>query len=82
MTVFCTLSREQASLYLAVAKEAEEALENADGIQRKGIVLATLTKLKQVCNHPAHFLGDGSAITGRQETGTPHGNAGGDPRRG
>lgn len=65
MDVYCTLTKEQASLYLAVTKEAEAALEDADGIQRKGIVLATLMKLKQVCNHPAQFLGDGSAIPGR-----------------
>ena len=65
MPVYCPLTKEQASLYLAVTKEAEEALEDADGIQRKGLVFATLMKLKQVCNHPAQFLGDGSAIHGR-----------------
>ena len=42
-----------------------KALEPAEGIQRKGIVLATLSKLKQVCNHPAQFLGDNSPIPGR-----------------
>ena len=63
--VFCTLTREQASLYTAVLKEAEDALEAADGIQRKGVILGTLSKLKQVCNHPAQFLGDNSAIPGR-----------------
>ncbi len=63
--VFCTLTREQASLYAAVLKEAEQALESAEGIQRKGVVLATLSKLKQVCNHPAQFLGDNSPIAGR-----------------
>ncbi|MDW7709496.1 MAG: DEAD/DEAH box helicase [Deferrisomatales bacterium] len=65
MKVFCTLTREQASLYAAVVDEAGRALEEAEGIQRKGIVLATLMKLKQVCNHPAQFLGDNSAIPGR-----------------
>jgi SNF2 family DNA or RNA helicase len=65
MKVFCTLTKEQASLYAAVVKEAARALESAEGIQRKGLVLATLTKLKQVCNHPAQFLGDNSAIPGR-----------------
>ncbi len=65
MKVFCTLTREQASLYAAVVDEAGRALEEAEGIQRKGLVLATLTKLKQVCNHPAQFLGDNSAIPGR-----------------
>ncbi|MDP2955378.1 MAG: DEAD/DEAH box helicase [Longimicrobiales bacterium] len=65
MKVFCGLTREQASLYRAVAKEAEDALADAEGIQRKGLVLATISKLKQVCNHPAHLLGDGSAVAGR-----------------
>jgi SNF2 family DNA or RNA helicase len=65
MKVFCTLTKEQASLYEAVVKETMEGLDETEGIQRKGIVLATLLKLKQVCNHPAHFLGDSSPIPGR-----------------
>jgi SNF2 family DNA or RNA helicase len=65
MKVFCTLTKEQASLYQAVVKEAERGIETAEGIQRRGIILATLSKLKQVCNHPAHFLGDNSAVPGR-----------------
>jgi SNF2 family DNA or RNA helicase len=65
MKVFCTLTKEQASLYAAVVKDTSDALEKAQGIQRKGLVLATLSKLKQVCNHPAQFLGDNSAIAGR-----------------
>ena len=65
MPVYCPLTKEQASLYLAVVKEAEKELEEVEGIQRKGMILATLTRLKQVCNHPAHFLGDGSALAGR-----------------
>ena len=65
MKVFCTLTREQASLYAAVVKDAEEQLESAEGISRKGLVLATLSKLKQVCNHPAQFLKDNSAIPER-----------------
>lgn len=65
MKVFCTLTREQASLYAAVVKDVEEALDSAEGIQRKGIVLATLSKLKQVCNHPAQFLKDNSEVAGR-----------------
>jgi SNF2 family DNA or RNA helicase len=65
MKVFCTLTKEQASLYAAVVREAEKALDTAEGIQRKGAILATLSKLKQVCNHPAQFLGDNSSIPGR-----------------
>jgi SNF2 family DNA or RNA helicase len=66
MKVYCNLTREQASLYAAVVEDANRALEKTDeGIQRKGLILATLSKLKQVCNHPAQFLGDNSAIAGR-----------------
>jgi SNF2 family DNA or RNA helicase len=65
MKVFCTLTKEQASLYAAVVEEASKELDGTEGIQRKGVVLATLSKLKQVCNHPAQFLGDNSAIPGR-----------------
>ena len=63
---FCTLTREQASLYAAVLEELEESLgEGTEGMARKGLVLATLTRLKQVCNHPAQFLDDGSSVAGR-----------------
>jgi SNF2 family DNA or RNA helicase len=65
MNVFCTLTREQASLYAAVVADMETALARSEGIQRKGMVLATLSKLKQVCNHPAQFLGDASTLAGR-----------------
>ena len=65
MKVFCSLTREQASLYTAVLDEASAAFARAEGIQRRGLILATLMKLKQVCNHPAQFLGDQSAIPGR-----------------
>ena len=65
MEVFTTLTKEQASLYRAVVKETEAALTDAEGIARKGLVLSTLTRLKQVCNHPAQFLHDGSAVAGR-----------------
>ncbi len=65
--VYCTLTKEQATLYAAVVKEMEKALtgEGDDGIRRKGVILATLSKLKQVCNHPAQFLGDNSPIPDR-----------------
>jgi SNF2 family DNA or RNA helicase len=65
MKHFCTLTREQASLYTAVLKETEEALEEAEGMHRRGLILGTLSKLKQVCNHPAQFLGDNSSIRER-----------------
>ncbi|NUQ64753.1 MAG: DEAD/DEAH box helicase, partial [Pirellulales bacterium] len=65
MKVYCTLTKEQASLYAAVLKDMEKSVEGADGIQRKGLILGMLSKLKQVCNHPAQFLGDNSEIPGR-----------------
>jgi len=66
MKVYCTLTKEQASLYQAVVAEMMDTLKSkGDDIQRKGIVLATLSKLKQVCNHPAQFLGDNSPLPGR-----------------
>jgi SNF2 family DNA or RNA helicase len=65
MKVYCTLTREQASLYAAVVAEAAQEIERSEGIKRKGVVLATLSKLKQVCNHPAQFLKDSSPLAGR-----------------
>ncbi len=65
MKVFCNLTREQASLYQAVVDAMLRALTDKEGIERKGLILATLTRLKQVCNHPAHYAGDGSALGGR-----------------
>jgi SNF2 family DNA or RNA helicase len=65
MKVYCTLTREQASLYAAVVEEATSAFDETDGMKRRGTILGTLSKLKQVCNHPAHFLGDNSAIPDR-----------------
>ncbi|MBM5817370.1 MAG: DEAD/DEAH box helicase [Cyanobacteria bacterium K_Offshore_surface_m2_239] len=64
-TELCALSEEQATLYQAVADELLEQAEQSEGIARQGLVLAGLTRLKQVCNHPAHYLDDGSALEGR-----------------
>jgi SNF2 family DNA or RNA helicase len=61
--MYCTLTPEQASLYEAVVKDVEEQLKAAEGIQRRGLILATILKLKQICNHPMQFLQDGSAFT-------------------
>ncbi|WP_067604456.1 DEAD/DEAH box helicase [Nocardiopsis listeri] len=65
MRVWCTLTPEQASLYKAVVEEMTELVDEATGLRRKSLILATMTKLKQVCNHPAHLLGDGSRLAGR-----------------
>jgi SNF2 family DNA or RNA helicase len=65
MKVYCTLTQEQATLYQAVVQESLARIEASEGIGRKGEVLAALTRLKQICNHPAHFLADGSALRNR-----------------
>jgi SNF2 family DNA or RNA helicase len=65
MKVFCNLTPEQASLYRGVVDQVTAALAGAEGIKRKGVILAALTKLKQVCNHPAQFLGDQSPLPAR-----------------
>jgi SNF2 family DNA or RNA helicase len=66
MKVWCNLTPEQASLYAATVADMLGRIEEAtDDISRRGLVLATMTKLKQVCNHPAHLLGDGSRLPGR-----------------
>lgn len=63
--IFCTLTREQATLYEAVVREMLERIEGAEGMERRGLVLAATTRLKQVCNHPAQFLADGPATPKR-----------------
>ncbi|WP_053701610.1 DEAD/DEAH box helicase [Streptomyces sp. WM6368] len=50
------LSREQTSLYEAVVRETLAAISEADGMERRGLVVKLLTSLKQICNHPAHYL--------------------------
>ncbi|HMI26508.1 MAG TPA: DEAD/DEAH box helicase, partial [Streptosporangiaceae bacterium] len=66
MKVWCNLTAEQASLYQATVTDMLSRIEEAtDDISRRGLVLATMAKLKQVCNHPAHLLGDGSRLSGR-----------------
>jgi non-specific serine/threonine protein kinase len=55
---FCQLSRKQAALYQQAVKELAQQLEDAEGIRRKGLVLAFLMRFKQICNHPSQWLGD------------------------
>jgi non-specific serine/threonine protein kinase len=56
---WCSLTKAQAALYQKSVSELAEALEAADGIQRKGLVLAFIMRFKQICNHPSQWLGDG-----------------------
>jgi SNF2 family DNA or RNA helicase len=60
---YCNLSKEQAALYETVVRDVERQIGEKDGIERQGLMLSTLLKLKQICNHPAQFLQDGSAFT-------------------
>lgn len=56
MRVDCGLTRKQATLYRAITDELEQSLDLASGIQRRGMVLAALMQLKQICNHPSLYL--------------------------
>jgi len=57
---FCHLTRKQAALYQQSVADLAAELGRADGMKRRGIVLASLMRLKQICNHPSQWLGDGS----------------------
>jgi SNF2 family DNA or RNA helicase len=60
------LTREQVGLYEAVVRSTMAQIEQAQGIQRRGLVVKLLTQLKQICNHPAQFLREpDSRLTGR-----------------
>ncbi|MFC7756088.1 DEAD/DEAH box helicase [Tsukamurella soli] len=63
--VRANLTAEQAGLYRAVLDRLTAELKEADGMPRRGLVLAALTRLKQICNHPAHYLDDGSPVLRR-----------------
>jgi SNF2 family DNA or RNA helicase len=65
MKVFCNLTSEQASLYEAALKEMLEKIEETEGMARRGLIFATLLKLKQICNHPVQFLADSSSLPRR-----------------
>jgi SNF2 family DNA or RNA helicase len=55
---YCSLSRVQAALYQEAVDELAESVRHAEGIERRGLVLASLMRLKQICNHPSQWLGD------------------------
>jgi non-specific serine/threonine protein kinase len=57
---FCPLSRKQAALYQQAVGDLARQLDDVDGVKRRGIVLAFLMRLKQICNHPSQWLGDGA----------------------
>ncbi len=59
MKTYATLSKKQILLYKNLTDEIRETIAHSDGIQRKGMILASLMKFKQLCNHPDQFLGTG-----------------------
>ncbi len=59
LTTHCLLSRPQAALYKQSVDALEAALASAEGMERRGLVLAYLMRFKQICNHPSQWLGDG-----------------------
>jgi len=63
--VYCPLTGEQARLYEEVLQSFQRDVELSEGIARRGLILAVLTRLKQVCNHPAHYLGQKQALAKR-----------------
>jgi superfamily II DNA or RNA helicase len=62
---FCPLTKEQVSLYEAAVQDMLEKLSPLKGVARRGAVLITLMRLKQICNHPSLFLNDGSTLAAR-----------------
>ncbi len=56
MTVFCGLTAEQATMYQQLVDESLVQIESAEGLQRRGMILGLLVKLKQICNHPSQYL--------------------------
>jgi superfamily II DNA or RNA helicase len=65
MTVVCSLTREQATLYKAVVDEELRRIDSSEGMERRGRVLALLTFTKQICNHPAQYLSEQGPLAGR-----------------
>ncbi len=63
--VYCTLTKEQATLYQAVVDSLTATLPSGESIRRRGMILGALSKLKQVCNHPAQFLGESGPLANR-----------------
>lgn len=62
---WASLTREQATMYQSVVDQLLAEAEASEGMKRRGLVLAALTRLKQICNHPAQAAGDGSKLAGR-----------------
>ncbi len=59
MRIECGLAKKQAVLYAKAIADLQARLKNADGMARRGLVLGLLMQIKQLCNHPSQYLGDG-----------------------
>ena len=57
MTDYAALTKQQVVLYRKVVAEMEERIQQSDGIERRGLILTAILKLKQICNHPDQYLG-------------------------
>ncbi len=63
--VFCTLTHEQATLYQAVVEDMAQSLETVTGLARRGVIFRSITRLKQICNHPGLFIHDRGVLPER-----------------
>ena len=64
VTAHCLLSKQQATLYQKSVEELTRIIEEVEGIERRGVVLAFLMRFKQICNHPSQWLGDNEYAAG------------------
>ena len=61
----CTMTTEQIGLYQAVLDDLIAKAADPLAPTSRGAVLAAITALKQICNHPAAYLADDQPLTGR-----------------
>jgi len=59
MKVYAPLARKQVLLYGKLVQDIRKSITETAGIQRKGLILSSLMKFKQICNHPDQYLGTG-----------------------
>jgi SNF2 family DNA or RNA helicase len=65
MRVLCSLTKRQVAFYEQSVRELKERLQTVEAIQRRGLILAFLMRLKQFCNHPSQWLGSGDYDPGQ-----------------
>ena len=74
MKTFASLSKKQIVLYRDLVDDLKDFLDHSEGIQRRGLILSSLMKCKQLCNHPDQFLGTGGIRgTAQRQIPTPPG---------